>query len=64
MSDLLVLGLKLLFLALLWLFVFFAITNIAGFIIAVAAGAVIAGLLVTFFKGRTAAKKAKEKVAA
>lgn len=46
------------------LFVFFAITNIAGFIIAVAAGAVIAGLLVTFFKGRTAAKKAKEKVAA
>ena len=46
------------------LFVFFAITNLLGFVIAIAAGTVIAGLLVTFLKGRAASKKAQEKVAA
>ena len=46
------------------LFVFFAMTHVVWFIIAVAVGTVISGLLVTFLKGRTAAKKAKEKVAA
>ena len=45
------------------IFVFFAITNILGFIIAIAAGTVVAGLLVTFLKGR-AKKKAAEAVAA
>ena len=45
-------------------FVFFAITNLFGFVIAIAAGTVVAGLLVTFLKGRAAAKQAQEKVAA
>ena len=45
------------------IFVFFAITNILGFIIAIAAGTVVAGLLVTFLKGR-AKMKAAEAVAA
>ena len=40
------------------LFVFFAISNIAGFVLAVAAGAVVAGLLVTLLKSRAQAKKA------
>ena len=46
------------------LFVFFAITNLFGFVLAIVAGTVVAGLLVTLLKGRAAAKKAKEKVAA
>ncbi len=45
------------------IFVFFAITNILGFILAIAAGTVVAGLLVTFLKARSASKK-KEAVAA
>lgn len=46
------------------IFVFFAITNILGFIVAIAAGTVVAGLLVTFLKGRAKKKKAVEAVAA
>ncbi|MFT0846200.1 fructose-specific PTS transporter subunit EIIC [Actinomycetaceae bacterium L2_0104] len=39
------------------LFVFFAIDNFIFFVLAVVVGAVVAGLLVTLLKGRTAAKK-------
>ena len=45
------------------LFVFFAITNLFGFVMAIAVGTVVAGLLVTFLKGLAATKKVKEEVA-
>ena len=46
------------------IFVFFAITHIVWFIVAIAAGTVVAGLLVTFLKGRAKNKKGAEAVAA
>ena len=42
------------------LFVFFAITNIFGFLLAIVAGTAVAGLLVTFLKQNSAKKKEAE----